>query len=213
MPKRAKSQISSKAKGGKGKTQMKERSKTWEKKPAHTAVASKTLEKKNLLSNIGKFEADLNLFLGKIHQNPSHYREEMAEKIQEFNDAFEQFKEKATVKDEKFTKISAFLANVIEYYRKDLTFLVPTICDTLSSYGNIMHPFVRMKCVQTITIVAKKGLWDPIESVTYLVKLFIIKDKELRTFLSKHVVSAIKKLLETNKDNQIKTKLNKMFNE
>lgn len=197
----------------KAKTADASRSKTWEKKMPYAKIYSKNAEKKDLLKNVGKFEADLNLFLSKIHENPSHFKEEMTEKITEFNDAFEKFKEKTQVKDETFTKISVFLANTIEYYRKDLTFLVPTICDTLSSYGNIMHPFVRMKCVQTITIVAKKGLWDPIESITFLIRLFIIKDKELRTFLSKHVVSAIKKLLEKNKDNKVKTKLTVMFNE
>jgi protein SDA1 len=195
-------------------TQFTKRGKTWEKKKTpNIEASSKAADKAVTLNNVNKFEHDLNLFLSKIHQTPFHYKEEMVIKIAEFNDAFTDFKENSQKRDEKFARLTVFLANVIEYYQKDLAFLVPTVCDALSSYANVMHPFVRMKCVQCLTIITKKGLWDPIESLTFIIKLFIVKDKELRTFLGNHIIASIKKLVEKNKDNTVKTKLQKLFNE
>ena len=195
------------------KDQFMKRTKVWEKKIHHVPKDSKAKEKATTLNNTNKFESDLNLFLSKIHCTPFHYKEEMVEKIAEFNAAFTDFKENSQKRDETFARLAVFLANVIEYYRKDLAFLVPTICDALNSYATVMHPFVRMKCVQCLTIIHKKGLWDPIDALTFLIKLFIVKDKELRTFLNNHIIASIKKLTEKNKDNSVKTKLQKLFNE
>jgi len=176
-------------------------------------MVSKNQVKRDLVETNNKYESDLNLFLMNIHQAPSHYKEEIIVKVGEFNKAFETFKENSQKRDENFAKLCVFLANVVEYFRKDLDFLVPTVSEALSSYATTMHPFVRMKCVQCLAIIAKKGLWDPMESITFLIKLFIVKDKELRTFLTNHILAAIKKLMEKNKDNKMRTKLTKMFND
>ena len=150
-----------KAKAPRPNTQFKRlRSKTWEKKKVPVEPPSKAQIAAALLENVGKYESDLNLFLSKIHQTPMHFKEEMVQKIAEFNTSFTEFKENSQKRDEKFARLTVFLANVVEYYRKDLAFLVPTISDALSSYANVMHPFVRMKCVQCLTIIAKKGLFS-----------------------------------------------------
>jgi len=78
------------------------RSKTWEKKPHHSTMSNK--DPKNLLQNKDKQEDDLNLFLGKVHKNPTHFKEEMIEKIKEFNETYENFKENSSARDEKFVK-------------------------------------------------------------------------------------------------------------
>lgn len=149
------------------KDQFVKRTKDWEKKTVHIPKSSKAADKATTLNNTNKFESDLNLFLSRIHCTPFHYKEEMVEKIAEFNEAFTNFKENSQKRDEKFARLAVFLANVIEYYHKDLAFLVPTICDALNSYATVMHPFVRMKCVQCLTIISKKGLWDPIDALTF----------------------------------------------
>lgn len=185
-----------------------DRSKSRTKKPAIETTAET-----NANLNSDKLEADLNLFLSKVRKAPMHFKDEMVTKIALFKEAFEKFKEKPHARDENFARLSIFLAQVIEFYNKDLGFLVPTITDALDSYGNVMHSFVRMKCVQTLTITSKKCLWDPIESISFLIKLFIIKDKELRTLLTNHIIGEIKKLSEKSKDGTMKRKLLAMFNE
>ena len=162
----SKSVVTTKKRRFKTITKDQGRSKTWEKRERHTTIPNGLKKKEDQSSNV-KYENDLNLFLIKIHQNPMHFKEEMTQKVAEFNAAFEHFKENSQTRDEKFARLTVFLANVIEYYQKALAFLVPTLQDCLSSYATVMHPFVRMKCVQTLTIIAKKGFWDQIESLNF----------------------------------------------
>ena len=189
--------------------------KAWIKDRGSSLPKKKMIEESRVqfdpLKILAKSDKDINQFLSKVAQNPDHFKDEMIEKIRLFHTIFEYFKEKVTARNEDFAQLCTFFANTVQYYRKDLAFLVPTLCDLLSSYATMMNPFVRMKVTQSLAIIAKQGIWEPVESISFQIKLFLIKDKDLRVYLTQHIISQIRKLSIKSKDGNMKTKLIKMF--
>jgi hypothetical protein len=60
-------------------------------------------------------------------------------------------------------------------------------------------PSTRLKIIQCIFIVLKKGFIDPIESLDLFMEIFGFEDKQLRNMVFLNLAHIIKTLVETKK--------------
>ena len=155
-----------------------------------------TLTEEQRLEEEIKFQQatkDLNLLVSRVKKNPESFHEEMIKLIKNYFMHYNNFKRNPTSRSINLAKHSIFLAQVFEYFREDLKFLIQSQSNLLENYAAQMHYLNRHKALQSLIILSKKGFWKCDDAIKFYTKLLNLEDKNLRELVAKHIIFLIKK--------------------
>ena len=139
-----------------------------------------------------KFDKDINLLASKIRKNPDIHRDKVDEKLQEFEQVSLGVKSRPGARNEDFTQLVHFFAQVFDLFPKKLRFLVQVLQEMLLSLSDQLHHATRFKVVQTLLIVQKKGHLSFIPSLPFFLKLLGLEDKSVRKLVFNSLFFSLK---------------------
>lgn len=141
---------------------------------------------------LAKFDKDINLLSKKIRQNPLAHKDKLEGKIKEFESVSLKVKAQPGSRNEDFTQLVHFFAQVFDLFPKTLGFLVDVLRDLLESLSDQLHHTSRFKVVQTLLIIQKKGHMAFIPSLPFFLKLLGLEDKNVRKLIFNSLFFSIK---------------------
>ena len=92
------------------------------------------------------------------------------------------------------------MARLAKFYKYDLEFLENYFIEFIEHYGSQMNPFLRKRLVSGIMILRSQNLILPLKCLKFLIKLFDLKDKELRTMVTSFIMNDIKRMNKHHKN-------------
>ena len=152
-------------------------------------------------------EKDVNLLLSRLKKNPSHFKDRILTKLKEFNEIFEVIKKKPSDKNIEFNNLCMFFGQIFEYFPKELRVILEALMQLFEIYGTNLNPSTRLKIIQTLLIVQKKGYIDFLKSFHFFIKIFGYKDKKLRKLVFYYFLKNIKKMQKKKVFSKIETPL------
>lgn len=139
-------------------------------------------------------EKDINLLLSRVKKNPNNFKDRILAKLKQFNEIFEIIKKKPADKSIEFNNLCMFFGQIFEYFPKELRVILEALMQLFEIYGTNLNPSTRIKIIQTLLIVQKKGYIDFLKSFNFFIKIFGYKDKKLRKLVFYYFLKNIKNM-------------------
>jgi hypothetical protein len=143
-------------------------------------------------TTLAKFDKDINLLSKKIRQNPQAHKDKLETKISEFETISLKVKAQPSHRNEEFTQLVHFFAQIYDLFPKRMEFLVEVLQELLQSLSDQLNHTIRFKIVQTLLIIQKKGHMAFIASLPFFLRLLGLEDKSVRKLIFNSLFFSIK---------------------
>ena len=140
-----------------------------------------------------------------IKRDPQAYKDEFYMQKRHFDSELEIFKLRPTKDSDRFTELVTFMSHVVPCYKSECVSFPIELLSLIEN--NLIHSNVRIKLFQSLYLLRKKNMLDPLILIKLSFQLLDIQDKVLRQLLTEYIFNDIKQI-NIIKNNE---KLNKLI--
>lgn len=142
-----------------------------------------------------------------VKRDPESYSEEFMQQYRHFQSVMQIFMLKPTDQGEELGELVSFLSAVTHCFPDVLKDFPKQVMDLLAQHSAVLDSELRQTLCRALILLRNKGLLNSSSLLSLFFKLFSVHDKQLREMLYKHIVSDIKRLNATHKDNAVNKSL------
>lgn len=138
-----------------------------------------------------------------VKRDPDAYKSEFLMQLRHYESEYQLFLLQPSKESAHFGALISFLSHVAKCYPVEMSAFPTQVLQLLQEHYLVLEPDLRRTLVQSLMLMRNRSLIDAITLLKVFFELFRCPDKRLRELLYKHIVSDIRQLNATSKNERV----------
>lgn len=138
-----------------------------------------------------------------VKRDPDAYKTEFLMQLRHYESEYQLFLLQPSKESAHFGALISFLSHVAKCYPREMAEFPMQVMKLLQENYLVLEPDLRRTLVQSLMLMRNRSLIDAITLLKVFFELFRCPDKRLRELLYKHIVSDIRQLNATSKNEKV----------